>query len=140
MGQVIILSNDIDSTGASRFKQVGVVRFCQAVERGAPLPRTMEEILFGSLWNMIGLLLTTDDVVILRTVASLWNVGNRRGALLEIEQFEKMPLRFGWRTRAHNVTEAKSDHGQRRRHMICGTCGTCWRALSGYQCAFPGAR
>ena len=59
VGQVISLSNDIDSKVASRFKQVAVVRSCQAVERCVSHPRTMEEILFGSLWNMIGLLLTT---------------------------------------------------------------------------------
>ena len=47
----------------------------------------MEETLFGSLWNMIGLLLTTVDVVMLRAVA-------RHGALvdtflmLKMEQFE----------------------------------------------------
>ena len=37
----------------------------------------MEEILYGSLWKMIGLLLTTDDVVMLGTVARRWNVGQR---------------------------------------------------------------
>ena len=97
VGQVISLSNDIDSTVASRVKQVAVVISCQAVERCVSHPRTMEEILFGTLWNMIGLLLTTDDVVMLRTVAGRWNVGNRYGALrvdtffmmLKMEQFEK---------------------------------------------------
>ena len=33
------------------------------------------------MWYMIGLLLTTDDVVMLRTVARRWNVGKSYGAL-----------------------------------------------------------
>ena len=95
MGQVISLSSDIDSTVASKFKQVGVVRSCSAVERCVPLPLTMEEILFGPLWYMISPLLTTDDVVMLRTVARRWTVGNKYGALGEtslmliLEEYEK---------------------------------------------------
>ena len=73
VGQVFNLSNDIASTVASRFKQQ-----C------------------GSVWITISLLLTTDDVVLLRTVARRWNVGDRCGALgdtffwlQKMEQFEK---------------------------------------------------
>ena len=56
----------------------------------------MKEILYGSEWDMIGLLLTTDDVVKLRTAARRWNVGDRYGSLgdtffwmLKMEQSEK---------------------------------------------------
>ena len=78
-GQVFSLSNDTESTMASMFKQVG----CQ-VSLGrwsaAHFPcKTMEEVFFGSVWNMISLLLTTDDVVKVRTAACLWNVGDKYG-------------------------------------------------------------
>ena len=89
-GEVISLSNDIDSTVASRFKRVGVVRSCQAVGRCAPLPHTIEGIRYGPLWHMISLLLTTDDAVMLRTVALRWNVGNRYGKLEQYEKFGTM--------------------------------------------------
>ena len=56
----------------------------------------MEEIPSGSVWNMISLLLTTDDVVMPRTAARRWNVGDRSAALgdtffclLKMKQFEK---------------------------------------------------
>ena len=42
----------------------------------------MEEVLYGSEWNMISVLLTTDDVVKIRTAASRWNVGDRYGMLV----------------------------------------------------------
>ena len=40
---------------------------------------TVDEILHGSMWRLVSPLLTTDDVVRLRVVASRWNVGNRHG-------------------------------------------------------------
>ena len=42
----------------------------------------MEEVLYGSVWNLIGLLLTTDDVVKVRTAARRWSVGDREGHLV----------------------------------------------------------
>ena len=66
-----------------------------AVGRCAPSSSTVEEILYGSVWNMITPLLTTDDVVKVRSAARRWNVGDRYGALgdtflrlLKREQFE----------------------------------------------------
>ena len=56
----------------------------------------MEEVLYSSVWNMISLLLTTDDVVKMRTAVCRWKVGDRCGLLedaffwmLNMEQFEK---------------------------------------------------
>ena len=49
----------------------------------------MDEILYGSIWRMASPLLTTDDVVRLRGVASRWNVGNRCG---EMGEFYFLPL------------------------------------------------
>ena len=68
--QVVSLSNDFDSTVASRFKQLQAVGLSQAVNRHAPLLSAMEEILHGSVWCMVNHLLTTDDAVMLRTVTS----------------------------------------------------------------------
>ena len=48
-----------------------------------PLP-AMEETLHGTIWNMIGPLLTTEDVVRCRTVAKRWNVGSRYGEMGEM--------------------------------------------------------
>ena len=39
-------------------------RSCWAVERCAPSSTTVEDTLYGSVWNMISLLLVTDDVVL----------------------------------------------------------------------------
>ena len=48
----------------------------------------MEEVLYGSVWNLIGLLLTTDDVVKARTAARRRSVGDRYEALgLETPSF-----------------------------------------------------
>ena len=41
----------------------------------------MEGVLFGSVWGLISLLLTTDDVVNIRATVCRWNV--------KMEQFEK---------------------------------------------------
>ena len=39
----------------------------------------MEEVLYGYVWGMIRLQLTTDDVVKIRTTSCRWNVGDRDG-------------------------------------------------------------
>ena len=52
VGQVIRLSDDIDSIVASKFKQVLSDGPSQAVERHAPLLCVMDEISFGSFWDM----------------------------------------------------------------------------------------
>ena len=41
----------------------------------------MEEVFYGSVWTMISLLLTTNDVVKMRSTACRWNVGDRDGPL-----------------------------------------------------------
>ena len=57
--------------------------------------RTLGRNVLGSVWNMISLLLTTDDVVMLRAAARPWNVVDRFGRwesfswLLKMEQSEK---------------------------------------------------
>ena len=80
-GQVFSLSSDIGSTVTSRFKQFGKPGLAWQWD-AAPLSRnTMEEIQNGSVWNTVSLLLTTDDVVMLRAAAPRWNVGDRYGAL-----------------------------------------------------------
>ena len=82
VNKVISLSNDIDSTVASRFKAERVQRSGQTVEcRASFSSDAMEEVFFGSVWNLVGFLVTTDDVVMLRTVARCWTMGNRLGAL-----------------------------------------------------------
>ena len=55
-----------------------------------------KKLLYASMWYMISPLLTTDDAVMLRTVTSRWNEGNRYGALgyaffmmLKLDQYEK---------------------------------------------------
>ena len=57
----------------------------------------MEEILYGSIWCMICRLLTTDDAVRLRTLASRWNGRDRYGALghafftlLKLDQYREV--------------------------------------------------
>ena len=42
---------------------------------------TMDEMLYGLNWLVVGPLLTTDDAVRLRAVANRWNEGDRYGAL-----------------------------------------------------------
>ena len=84
-GQVISLSNDIDSTVTSRFKLAVVVRSSQTVERHAPPLYAMEEILYGLLRYMISLVLTTDDALMLRTAGRRWTVGNRSGGCLLLD-------------------------------------------------------
>ena len=61
---------------------------------GSPLC-VMEEKVYGSLWDMISPLLTTDDAVMLRTVTRRWNEENKHGALgyaffmmLKLDQYE----------------------------------------------------
>ena len=44
---------------------------------------TMDEIFYGSIWCMVGTLLTTDDAVRLRVVAIRWNEGSRHGEMGE---------------------------------------------------------
>ena len=44
-----------------------------------PPSSTVEEILRGPVWNMISLLLMTDDVVKVRAGARRWNVGGGGG-------------------------------------------------------------
>ena len=60
------------------------------------LPAAQWKKYCGSVWNMISLLLTTDDVVKICTTACRWNVGDKYGLLgdtffwlLKMEQFEK---------------------------------------------------
>ena len=77
VGQVFSLSNDIESTMASRFRrggQCGLVRAERCTSSSSP----MEEILCGSVWNLISILLVTDDVM-LRTAARRWKVGYKYG-------------------------------------------------------------
>ena len=81
MGQIIPLSNDIDSTVTNRFKQDLAVGPFQAVERYVPPLCAMEEVFFGSIWCMISPLLTTDDAVMLRKVTSRWIEENKYRAL-----------------------------------------------------------
>ena len=67
VGQVFYLSNDIESTVASSLLAVANCAFTVAAQ--------MEEVLCGSVWNLIGLLLTTDDVVkeyAQRLVVGMW--------------------------------------------------------------------
>ena len=96
VGQVFSPSNDIESTVACRFKQ-GVWRgLAEQWNAAVPSSSTMEEVLYGSVWNMISLLLTTDDVVKTRTTTYRWNVGDSCGLygdtilwMSKKEQFEK---------------------------------------------------
>ena len=73
-----------------------VARSCWAADGCASSSSTVEEVLYGSVWKKISLLLTTDDVVMLRTAARRWNVADRCGApgdtffwLLKTEPVEK---------------------------------------------------
>ena len=76
--KVISLSNDIDSIVASRFKAERVLRSGQTVEcRASFSSDAEEEVLYGSVCYLVGFLVTTDDVVMLRTVARRWTMGNR---------------------------------------------------------------
>ena len=73
VGQVIHLSNDIDSTVTDWFKRRSGGG---GGERHVPPLRAMEEVLFGSIWYIVSPLLTTDDAVTSRTVNSGWKIGN----------------------------------------------------------------
>ena len=46
----------------------------------SPRP-SMDEVLFGSVWDTISLMLDTDDVIRVRVVAKCWNDGRRYGKI-----------------------------------------------------------
>ena len=44
----------------------------------------MDEVLFGSVWNTVGPMLDTDDVIQVRVAAKCWNDGRRCGKMSKI--------------------------------------------------------
>ena len=90
------MSNDTESAVASMCARVsgGLIPWRGAVSR-LPFSK-MEEVLMGSVWELLRPLLAADDTVKLRIAARCWNVGDKYGpygevmfTMLKKEQFER---------------------------------------------------
>ena len=79
-----------------------------------PCDTPMEAILYGSTWDIINPLLTTDDVVRTRVAAKKWNIGEKYGALgplfFDMLKFEQFGVEWSYDAGGNRVSTLRRKH------------------------------